>query len=90
MLTPTFKANNDFPNSVEEIKHQAVIYPNPFTDFLYLDKPEDIEVRDVLGKLIFYENGINNIHTLDWDAGVYFIFLKNKKLTLKVIKYHDK
>tara|TARA_B100000945_G_scaffold320521_1_gene330842 strand:+ start:429 stop:2684 length:2256 start_codon:yes stop_codon:yes gene_type:complete len=90
MLTPTFKANNDFPNSVEEIKHQAVIYPNPFTDFLYLDKPEDIEVRDVLGKLIFYENGINNIHTLDWDAGVYFIFLKNKKLTLKVVKYHDK
>ena len=29
MLTPTFKANNDFPNSIDEINKEVIIYHNP-------------------------------------------------------------
>ena len=86
MLTPTFKANNDFPNSIKELTKQVMIYPNPFSDVLYLEGNENIEVRDVLGKIIYYAEDINRIQTSDWDSGVYFIYLKNKKQTLKVVK----
>jgi spore coat protein CotH len=86
MLTPTFYANNDFPNSIQEIINPILIYPNPFTDFLYFDTIESIEVRNVLGKFIYSSEGERLLYTQDWDAGVYFIYLKNKNQTLKVIK----
>ena len=57
MLTPTFKANNDFPNLIDELSENVKIYPNPFTNVLYLKVEEKIEVRDVLGKIILVSNG---------------------------------
>ena len=86
MLAPTFKANNDFPISVEQIFDEAMIYPNPFTEILYLYEHERIEVRNFLGQLIYSSECVRSIPTSDWDAGVYFLYLKNKKQTLKVIK----
>ena len=86
ILTPTFKANNDFPNSIEETNKKVIIYPNPFTDFLYLKEKEKNEVRDILGKLIYSSQGTNQIQTSTWESGVYFMYLKDKKQSLKVIK----
>ena len=86
MLTPTFNNNNDFPNSVEQIINNAIIYPNPFTDFVYLHTNDDIEVRDVLGKLMYSYKEKRILHTSDWKTGVYFIHLKSKNQTIKVIK----
>jgi hypothetical protein len=86
MLTPTFNANNDFPNSIDEVSENVKIYPNPFSDVLYLEEKEKIEVRDVLGKTIYSSTSENRIQTSYWDSGVYFISLKNKKQILKVIK----
>jgi spore coat protein CotH len=86
MISPTFNANNDFPNLIQQINRPVLIYPNPFTDFLYFEAKENIEVRNILGKLICYLGGVNRIETSDWNAGVYFIYLKNKNITLKVIK----
>ena len=86
MLVPTFHANNDFPNSIEDITQELIVYPNPFSDILYLDNQEAVEVRNILGKLIFSSNGTNQIYTSDWGAGVYFVYLKSKKTALKVIK----
>ena len=86
MLTPTFNSNNDFPNSIEQISEQVRIYPNPFTDILYFEDREDIEIRDVLGKLVYYSLGTNQVQTSDWYPGIYFIYLKNKNRIIKVIK----
>ena len=86
MLTPTFNSNNDFPNSIEQIIKKAIIYPNPFIDILYFEVNENIEVRNILGKLIYSAESVNQIQTSDWDAGVYFVYLKNKNQTLKVVK----
>ena len=86
MLTPTFGANNDFPNSIENIMQKVIVYPNPFTDILCLENKEKIEVRDILGKLVFLSDGTNLIHTTNWDLGVYFISLIDSKKTLKIIK----
>ena len=62
------------------------IYPNPFIDVLYLVAEENIEVRDILGKLIYSSEGTHRVQTSDWESGIYFIHLKNKKQTYKVIK----
>ncbi|MAX04958.1 MAG: hypothetical protein CMD19_00570, partial [Flavobacteriales bacterium] len=86
MLTPTFNSNNDFPISVEQIFNKAMIYPNPFTEILYLEGDERIEVRNFLGQLIYSAEYVRSIQTSDWDAGVYFIYLRNKNQNLKVIK----
>lgn len=86
MLTPTFKANNDFPNSIEDISEGVIIYPNPFTDILYFEEEERVEVRDILGKIICFSENTNRIQTSDWESGVYFIFLKGKNQSVKVIK----
>jgi hypothetical protein len=40
----------------------------------------------VLGKTIYSSASANRIQTSDWDSGVYFISLKDRKQTLKVIK----
>ncbi len=86
MLTPTFNANNDFPNSIDEVSENVKMYPNPFSDVLYLEKKESIEVRDILGKIIYSSTNVNLVQTSNWNSGVYFISLKDKNQTEKVIK----
>ena len=86
MLTPTFQANNDFPNTTENIIESILVYPNPFKSTLYLETAENIEVKDVLGRSIFYSKGSKSIQTSSWPSGVYFICLKNKNQTVKVFK----
>jgi hypothetical protein len=86
MQVPTFKANNDFINAVQEDVEKVKIYPNPFKDFLLLNSKQQVEVRDILGQLIFSAESTNRISTSNWGSGIYFISLKDKKQTLKVIK----
>ena len=38
------------------------------------------------GKTFYSSASANRIQTSDWDSGVYFISLKDRKQTLKVIK----
>jgi hypothetical protein len=86
MQAPTFKANNDFINAVQEDVEKVKIYPNPFKDVLLLNSKQQVEIRDILGQLIFSAESTNRISTSNWGPGIYFISLKDKKQTLKVIK----
>ncbi len=86
MQAPTFKANNDFINAVQENLEKVKIYPNPFKHILLLNSKQQVEVRDVLGQLIFSAESTKRISTSNWGSGIYFISLKDKKQTLKVIK----
>jgi hypothetical protein len=86
MLTPTFNYNNDFPNSINDINDKLVFFPNPFSDILYVKDNDEIEVRSILGKLVYLASNVNRIQTSDWDAGIYFLHLRNKKITYKIIK----
>jgi len=86
MQVPTFKANNDFINAVQEDVGKVKIYPNPFKDVLLLNSKQQVEVRDILGQLIFNAESTNRISTSNWGSGIYFISLKDKKQSLKVIK----
>ena len=86
MQAPTFNANNDFINSISEKQEQFKVYPNPFSDVIKWNSFEGIEVRDILGKLIYTSENTNRISTSTWNTGIYFIHLKDKNQTIKVIK----
>ena len=88
VLTPTFNANNDFPNPINEAVNTYIhIYPNPFNNSLYIDSDNElIEIRDVLGKLIYNSTNVKYINTSNWKPGVYFLSLRNQKQSVKIIK----
>ena len=86
MQAPTFNANNDFINSITEKQEQIKVYPNPFSDFIKWNSFEGIEVRDILGKLMYTSENTNRISTSTWQTGIYFIHLKDKNQTIKAIK----
>jgi spore coat protein CotH len=86
MQAPTFNANNDFINSITDKKEQIKVYPNPFSDVIKWNSFEGIEVRDILGKLMYTSENTNRISTSTWNTGIYFIHLKDKNQTIKVIK----
>ncbi len=86
MLTPTFKGNNDFLNSVNKLSKNIKVYPNPFTDVFYMNEKSNIEVRDLLGKTIYTAVNKDFIQTSNWKPGVYFISLLDINQNIKVIK----
>ena len=66
---------------------------NNGTDAIYLalksldiKNNDEIEVRSILGKLIYLASNVNRIQTSEWDAGIYFLHLHNKNITYKIIK----
>ena len=86
MQVPTFNSNNDFVNSITENKELIKVYPNPFSNIIQWDSFESVEVRDLLGKLIYADENTNLVQTSNWDSGVYFISLLDKNQTVKIIK----
>ena len=86
MQAPTFKANNDFINAITEKQELIKVYPNPFSDVIKWNSFENVEVRDILGKLMHTSENTNHISTSTWETGIYFLYLKDKNQTIKIIK----
>ena len=86
MQAPTFNANNDFINTIEDKQALTNVYPNPFSTFIKWENMERVEVRDILGQLIYTAENTNRIATSNWGSGIYFIHLKDKNQIIKVIK----
>ena len=86
MQTPTYYANNDFINAIIEEQELLKVYPNPFSDIIRWNGLERVEVTNLLGELIYTAENTNRIFTSNWNLGIYFIHLKGKNQTIKVIK----
>ena len=86
MQTPTYNANNDFINAIIEEQELLKVYPNPFSDIIRWNSLERVEVTNLLGELIYTAENTNHIFTSNWNLGIYFIHLKGKNQTIKVIK----
>jgi hypothetical protein len=87
---PTILASAEFENN------NFVIYPNPSTDLFNIKigdmQPQNIEVTDISGKILFSKNDFDNSNgeiQIDFSSvakGVYFIKLSaNKKSVVKKI-----
>ena len=58
----------------------------PFSDVLFLDGLYNIEVRDIIGNLIFRGEKVSSILTSQWSSGIYFLSLKGNHRAIKLIK----
>lgn len=91
---PTFNASNDNATSITEAELTPLkIYPNPTSDYVYLnlDSPvendEILQVFDITGNLVFETqlNQNNRIATYGWASGTYILRISNGRVA-KLIK----
>lgn len=71
--TATYILNNI---GVSELQHEFVVYPNPASDFLYVDGVEGnalYELRDQLGRVVKMEQLVGPIELYSFSAGIYFL-----------------
>lgn len=72
----------------------SIIYPNPLTDWLYMDLPDmitDIRITDIYGKIHYTSPyfGPSKINTQTFSQGVYFVqglYKHSLLLVQKIIK----
>jgi hypothetical protein len=69
------------------VNNDFLMYPNPTKKgMVYFNKSQDIEVYDIVGKLILSKKDISSIDTSSFSSGVYFIKTarsNNKKLIVE-------
>jgi len=78
------------------LEREVKVYPNPTTDFLYLESEKDlilnIKIYDISGQLIYSIDDINNLMTnvdmSNFKAGLYNVMINtiNGKIFNKIIK----
>ena len=82
--------------SVNKITNNTInVYPNPFNEYLVIDtKISNIEILDVSGKIVIFEDNIQNntINTSKLQNGIYFLRATNhngKRFSKKIIKINN-
>ena len=92
---PTTLASISPVSGLNEISNKVLsVFPNPFTDRVYLSKAENvtsIEVTNVAGQILIAKkvDGETMINTTELSSGVYFITVylySNEKLVYKMVK----
>ena len=72
--TSSSLSNEKFGTTMTEFR----IYPNPSNkEVVYLNKSNDVQVFDILGKQVFSRNNIISIDTSDFQSGIYFVKTKS-------------
>jgi len=78
--------------SINEIGNITSIYPNPVSDYLFVESNnaiENITIIDMLGKTIFKDENINSkilkIDISNFESGIYFIKVNNNIYSEKLI-----
>ncbi|MBL7828684.1 MAG: T9SS type A sorting domain-containing protein [Saprospiraceae bacterium] len=75
--------------------NQIILFPNPAGAFVgfYSDGTSDVKVFDSFGRLMHtgqFENGLQQISSIDWPSGVYFVQMETQGTlkTGKVVVQH--
>ena len=71
--------------SVIEPENRPLFWPNPATNTLYLDRAQDIEIFDMIGRMVLKDKG-NIIDISDLKEGMYLI--KTDSSMQRVVKYN--
>ena len=85
---PTFSSNNNTNFISEHSNIKSEIFPNPFSDRIFIKSISGFYIVDFFGRIIYdTDTAIEKINTLSWSSGVYFLRFKNNlENTKKLIK----
>ncbi|WP_040280647.1 M1 family aminopeptidase [Psychroserpens damuponensis] len=87
--------NNNVLLSIDDlaIKNALLIYPNPTTEILFIDKPSSLDISEVkifntLGQLVNQSQFSTTLDTTTWTSGMFFIQFQTKDgvITKTVLK----
>ena len=76
------------PTSLIELRDDLLIYPNPTSDYINISKKVDVQLFNMLGKLIISENNISSLDVSKINPGMYnaIIYYNNIKINKRIIK----
>lgn len=76
--------------SIDNIDIAIRVYPNPFTETLYIDGMGDghVMITSLTGKVIYSNENVTSIDASSLTSGIYFLTLQNKDRiqTIRIIK----
>ena len=76
------------PTDILEFRNDLVTYPNPASDYIYVNKKVDLTVINILGDIVISEKGISVLNVSKLPSGVYNVLIEYNKLKInkKIIK----
>ena len=76
------------PTSIIDRSNDLVIYPNPTSDYININKTVDIKIFDSIGKLVLSVEKTNTLNISKIKAGIYNTIIKhnNRVINKKIIK----
>ncbi len=76
------------PTSLLELRNGLVTYPNPASDYIYINNKVDIKLFNILGDIIISKKQVNVLDVSALNPGVYNILIEynNIKISKKIIK----
>ena len=76
------------PVGITELRDNLVIYPNPTSDYININKKVNARVFNSIGKLMLSENNINVLDVSRFNSGIYHVVIEynNIKINKRIIK----
>ena len=76
------------PTDLIEFRNELITYPNPTSDYIYVNKKVDITVVNMLGNIIISKKQINVLDVSVLTPGVYNLIIEHNKIKTnkKIIK----
>jgi hypothetical protein len=76
------------PVSITERSSDLIIYPNPASDYIYVNKKANLKVFNLVGELVMFKNNSNTLDVSKINKGIYSIIIEynNKIVNRKIIK----
>ena len=76
------------PTDIIELRNKLVTYPNPTSDYIYINKKIDVTVVSMLGDIVISEKQINVLDVSVLAPGVYNLIIEYNKIKTnrKIIK----
>ena len=76
------------PTSLIEFRNNLVTYPNPTSDYIYVNKKVDLTVVNMLGDVLIQKENVNVLDVTRLTPSMYNIIIKynNKIINKKIIK----
>jgi len=76
------------PTYLIELRDDLVTYPNPTSDYIYVNKKVDLTIVNMLGDIVISEKDINVLDVSKLSPGIYNVLIEYNKLKInkKIIK----
>lgn len=68
-----FTGTTDVTRVDEQAENTLKFYPNPATDYLYVDTKKEVNIFDLCGKLVLQSQGTSKIDVSSLSDGMYFV-----------------